>query len=84
MGCVTNKQLHTYNLARIREFDFSDIDFEELTFDRKNVPVVYHMRRFPRRQQYFSLIQMSDSEANSLLSDMDVTYTLQGIARNKH
>ena len=83
IGCITNKQLHTYQFAKIEEFDLGDIDWENTTFDKNRVPVIYHMKRFPRRQQYFSLVQMSDSLDNSLLSGMDITFTLNGIARNK-
>ena len=83
IGCITNKQLHTYQYARIEAFDLGNIDFENTTFTQKRVPVIYHMRRFPRKHQYFSLVQMSTGTDNSLLSDMDITYTLQGVARNK-
>lgn len=83
IGCITNKQLHTYQYARIEAFDLGNIDFENTTFTQKRVPVIYHMKRFPRKHQYFSLVQMSTGTDNSLLSDMDITYTLQGVARNK-
>ena len=89
VGMLTNKQLHDYSVnygyspGMVIGFDFSEINFEQSSFTKPEVPTVYHMKRFTRHQQYYTLVFKSDGESDSVLSGCNLTYVLRNIARSK-
>jgi len=86
VGIITNKNASIYEqnafVSPGVSFDLSNLNLENLDFDKALVPTYRNLKRFPRLQQSFTVCFTAKSKRNSVLGGIDILYSVKK-AHNK-